>query len=181
VLIYLGVILSLAKSESIADRLQVAFQGAFPRVHHPILMIAAGLFGLFCLGSWLWNRQHVRKAFPWLTTKGRIVSSKTESYVALDGGHGSSQHRYYRALVEFAYTVEGQEYHNTVGEPGTLRASAAAETARYIVGTAVEVHYDPQTPTHSALEIDEDMVIDGRASLIVGLVSLAVATYLALP
>jgi hypothetical protein len=128
----------------------------------------------------MWNRKHVRKAFPWLVTRGRIVSSKTESYVALDGGHSGSQHRYYRALVEFAYTVDGQEYHNTVGEPGTVRASAEAEAARYIVGTELDVHYDPQDPTHSALEIDDNMVLDGRASLFVGLVSLAVAIYTAL-
>ncbi len=144
-------------------------------------MVLAGLFGLFCIGSWLWNRRHVRKAFPWLVTKGRIVSSTTENYLAFDGGRGGSQHQYYRALVEFAYPVDGQEYHNTVGEPGTLRASAEAEAARYVVGTEVDVHYDPQNPTHSALEIDEEMVLDGRASLVVGLVSIAVAIYLALP
>jgi hypothetical protein len=62
-----------------------------------------------------------------------------------------------------------------------MRASAEAEAARYVAGTEVGVHYDPQDPTHSALEIDEEMVLDGRASLIVGLVSLAFAIYLALP
>ena len=181
VLAYLAVILSIARSESIADRRQVAFHGAFPQVHHPILMIVAGLFGLFCIGSWLWNRRHVRKAFPWLVAKGRIVSSKTESYLAFDGGQSGSQHRFYRALVEFAYEADGQEYRNTVGEPGAMRASAEAEAARYVAGTDVDVHYDPQDPTHSALSIDEEMVLDGRASLVVGLALLAVAIYLALP
>ena len=175
VLVYVAIILSISGSESISRRIG----NALPRVHHPIVMIAAGLFGLFCIGSWTWNRRHVRKAFPWLVAKGRIVSSKTESYLAFDGGGGSSQHRYYRALVEFAYTVDGQEYHNTVGEPGTMRASAEAESARYVVGTEVDIHYDPQTPTNSALEIDENMVLDGRASLVVGLVSLAIAIYAA--
>ena len=60
----------------------------------------------------------MRKAFPWLVTKGRIVSSKTESYVASTGGQSHSGARYFHALIEFAYTVDGQEYHNTVGEPG---------------------------------------------------------------
>ncbi len=142
-------------------------------------MIVAALFGLFCIGSWLWNRRHVRKAFPWLVTKGRIVSSKTESYVVFGGG-SNYKHRYYRALIEFAYKVEGQEYHNTVGEPGTVQASAEAEAARYPVGTELDVHYDPQDPTHSALEIDEAMTLDGRASLVVGVISLAIALYLAL-
>jgi hypothetical protein len=180
-LIYGAVIFSLSRSEALANGLQAAFHATFPRVHHPILMIVAGLFGLLCMGSWAWNRQHVRKAFPWLVAKGRIVSSETESYLAFDGGHGGSQRRYYRALIEFAYQVDGQEYHNTVGEPGTMRTSAEAEAARYIAGTEVDVHYDPQNPTHSALEIDEEMMLDGRASLVVGLISLAVAIYLALP
>ena len=62
-----------------------------------------------------------------------------------------------------------------------MQASAAAEAARYVASTVVDVHYDPQNPTHSALGIDEEMVLDGRASLIVDLISLAVAIYLALP
>jgi hypothetical protein len=180
-LIYGAVIFSIGRSESLADGLRATLYGAFPRVHHPIWMIVLSVFGLFCMGSWMWNRRHVRKAFPWLAAKGRIVSSKTESYVAFDGGYSSSQHRFYQALIEFAYQVDGQEYHNTVGEPGTMRTSAEAEAARYVVGNEVDVHYDPQNPTHSALEIDEEMVLDGRASLVVGLVSLAVAIYLALP
>lgn len=57
----------------------------------------------------------------------------------------------------------------------------AAEAARYVASTVVDVHDDPQNPTHSALGIDEEMVVDGCASLIVDLISLAVAIYLALP
>ena len=174
ILIYGAVLLAIGKSENIADTIQ----NALPRIHHPVAMIVAGLFGLFCIGSWLWNRRHVRKAFPWLTTKGRIVSSKTESYYVA-GGQSSTGHRYYHALIEFAYDVEGQEYHNTVNEPGTTQAAADAEAARYPIGTQLDIHYDPQNPTDSALEIDETMMLDGRASLVVGLVSLAIAIYLA--
>jgi hypothetical protein len=176
-LIYAAVIFSIGKNESIANSLQDTFQQAFPRIHHPILMITAGLFGLLCLASWLWNRRHVRKAFPWLATKGRIVSSRTESYVELGGG--SSRHRYYHALIEYSYTVDGQEFHNTINEPGTMQSSAEVEAARYVAGTEVDVHYDPQNPTHSALAVDTAMVLDGHASLVVGLVSLAIAIYLA--
>ena len=179
VLVYAGVILSIWRNESVVTGLRSALHTALPQVHHPIVTVVTGLLGMFCMASWIWNRKHVRKAFPWLVTKGRIVSSKTESYVASDGGHSSSQHRYYRALVEFAYTVEGQEYHNTVGEPGTMRASAEAEAARYVAGTELDVHYDPQDPTNSALEIDKTMMLDGRASLVVGFVLLVVAIYAA--
>ena len=56
-----------------------------------------------------------------------------------------------------------------------------APTDREPAGAEVDVHYDPQNPTHSALEIDEEMVFDGRASLVVGLISLAFAIYLTVP
>ena len=176
ILIYGAVLVSIGKSSGIVAGLHAAI----PRVHHPVFATVAGLFGLFCIGSWLWNRRHVRKAFPWLVTKGRIVSSKTESYVASTGGQSHSGSRYFHALIEFAYTVDGQEYHNTVGEPGTTRAAAAEEVARYPAGTELDVHYDPENPTSSALEIDGDMVLDGRASLAVGIVSLAAAIFAAL-
>ena len=66
-----------------------------------------------------------------------------------------------------------------MNEPGTTQAAADAEAARYPIGTQLDIHYDPQNPTDSALEIDETMMLDGRASLVVGLVSLAIAIYLA--
>ena len=89
--------------------------------------------------------------------------------------------RTFERIRGISYQVDGQEYHNTVGEPGTMQASAEEEAARYPAGAEVDVHYDPQNPIHSALEIDEEMVLDGRASLVVGLISLAFAIYLALP
>jgi hypothetical protein len=75
--------------------------------------------------------------------------------------------------------VEGQEYHNTVSEVGTSQASAEAEAARYLAGTKLDIYYDPENPTRSALTSAPTMRIDGRASLVVGLVALAVAIYAA--
>jgi len=89
--------------------------------------------------------------------------------------------RTFERIRGISYQVDGQEYHNTVGEPGTMQASAEEEAARYPAGAEVDVHYDPRNPIHSALEIDEETVLDGRASLVVGLISLAFAIYLALP
>ena len=109
--------------------------------------------------------------------KGRIVSVKSKS----TGGRRSAEALDDPSLIEFAYTVDGQEYHNSVGDLDTMKAAAQAEVARYVVGTEVNVHYDPKNPVSSALEIDEGVVLDGRASLVVGLVCLALAIYLALP
>ena len=177
VLVYVGVLLFIGKSEILVDRISAAFQTALPRIHHPVVMVASGLFGLLCLGSWLWNRRHVREAIPSLVTKGRIVSINSKS----KGDRRSAEAACDTSLTEFAYTVDGQEYHNSIGDLDTMPAAAQAEVARYVVGTEVNVHYDPNNPLSSALEIDKDVVLDGRTSFVVGLVCLALAIYLALP
>ena len=89
-----------------------------------------------------------------------------------------ARHRYHSALVEFAYVVDGQEYHNTMPEPGTTQALAEAEVARYPVRTTLEIYYNPQNPTASALQKRDAITLDGRASLVVGFISLALAVYL---
>ncbi|MEP7117883.1 MAG: DUF3592 domain-containing protein [Acidobacteriota bacterium] len=156
---------------------------ALPSVHNPLLTLGAGGFGLFSLAAGVWNRRHVRKAFPWLQTPGAIVSSVTESYRDT-GGRGSSQHTYYKAVIEFSYQVDGQEYHNVVGASDVVRAHVAgardaadAEVARYPQGAPVMVFYDPQNPTRSALSIDAEMTLDGTSTLIVGAVLVAIAVF----
>lgn len=174
IVVYVAVLVSIGKSESIIT----ALQAVLPDIRHPILAPAAGLFGLFCLGSWLWNRRHVRKVEPWSIAKGRIVSSQTETYTRAGGAESGHGHRYQSALVEFAYVVDGQEYHNTMPEPGTTQALAEAEVARYPVGTTIDIYYNPQNPTASALQKRDAITLDGRASLVVGFISLALAVYL---
>ena len=156
---------------------------ALPSVHHPLLTLAAGGFGLFSLAAGVWNRMHVRKAFPWQSTPGAIVSSVTESYRDT-GTRSGGQHTYYKALIEFSYQVDGQEYHNTVGASDVVhlrvagaRDAADAEVARYPTGSPVTVFYDPQNPTRSALTIDAEMTLDGTSTLIVGAVLVAIAVY----
>jgi len=82
-------------------------------------------------------------------------------------------------VIEFAYRVDGQEYHNTVSEAGTGKESATAEAARYPVGTELEVYYDPANPTNSTLTGRPSRRIDGRASVVVTCVAIAVAIHIA--
>jgi hypothetical protein len=164
--------------------INAAMDAAFPNLHHPFVVIGAGLLGLFCLASAVWNMRHPHKAFPWLRTKGTVVSSATESYQDSSGSHRVT---YYKPVIEFSYEVDGQEYHNIVGASGIVnisiagdKAGADAEVARYPAGKELEVFYDPKNPTQSALNVDTEMMITGRSSLIVGIVLLAVAAYFAL-
>jgi hypothetical protein len=158
--------------------ISAALDAAVPQIHHPLIVIASGLGGLFCMAAFFYNRRHPFRAFPWLSTTGIIVASNVESYEDLTMYSSStSQRTFYKPVIEFSYKVEGQEYHNTIGEAGGMRARAEAEVARYPVGAEVEVHFDPKNPTHSALNIDTQMMITGRSSLVVALILFAVATY----
>jgi uncharacterized membrane protein len=164
-----------------------AFDAKFQQVHHPLVVVIAGLLGLFCLASGIWNRLHPRKAFPWLRTPGVIVSSTVEACRESVDSSNSSLRTFYKAVIEFRYSVEGQEYHNTVGAENSMTVSisgsqtfATEEAAKYPAGMAVEVFYDPQNPTRSALKIDTEMMINGTRSLIVAAVLFAVAVYAAM-
>lgn len=171
ILVYALVVLFFWNGYSINSTLEVAL----PKIHHPLIAIGCGLFCLLCLASAIWNRLHQRKAFPWARTQGAIVSSETESYTDSVGNH---QTRFYKAVIEFNYQVEGQEYHNTIGESSGSQSSADAEVARYPAGLKVEVYYDPKNPTHSALNVDTEMMLDGVRSFIVAMIFFAIA-YLA--
>ncbi len=160
---------------------------ALPQVHHPLIVIMAGLLGLLCLASGIWNRLHPRKAFPWSRTPGVIVSSTVEAYKESVTSSNSSSRTFYKAVIEFSYQVEGQEYHNIAGAQNSMTVSisggqafAETEAAKYPAGMPVEVFYDPQNPTRSALKIDTEMMIDGTRSLIVAAILFAVAVYAAM-
>ncbi|WP_395749885.1 DUF3592 domain-containing protein [Prosthecobacter sp.] len=182
-LVYAVVVASFWNVASISE----SFDSAFPQMHHPLIVVVAGLLGLFCLAAGIWNRLHPRKAFPWSRTTGIIVSSTVEACKESVTSSNSSMRTFYKPVIEFSYKVEGQEYHNIVGagSPVTVSISggqsfAEAEAAKYPEGTAVEVCYDPKNPTQSALNIDTEMMIDGTRSLIVAAILIAVAVYAAM-
>lgn len=155
-------------------------------VHHPLLVIGTGLFGLLCTGSYLWNSAHPRKAFPWLRTPGTVVSSEVEEYLDSTSSSSHSSCRYYKAVIEFSYKVDGQEYHSTTESQGGIkvsvsgdRSSAEAEVARHPVGMGLEVFYDPQNPTRAGLNVDTEMELNGNSSLVMAVIFFAVAYYAA--
>jgi len=166
--------------------LDVALGKAFPKLHHPLVVIGAGLFGLFCLASAIWNRRNPRKTEPWIRTNGTIISSVTESYTQTETSSGHRTRTYYKAVIEFSYNVNGQEYHTTKGASDFVkiswaydRAGADAEVARYPAGRAVDVFYDPQNPLHASLNSRNEITLTGKRSLVVAVISFAVALYAA--
>jgi hypothetical protein len=176
-LIYIGLVAFMWKG----DAINRALGERFPKFHRPLLAIVLGSLGLFCLGSAIYNALHRRKAFDWVRTKGKIVGSTVESYRSSDGNTSSVGRPMYKAVVEFSYEVDGQEYHNNTAPAfNTSRDSAEATVARNPAGQEVDVYYDPKNPASSGLNIDTNMMLDGRASLVVALILLGLAALVAL-
>lgn len=181
-LVYFAVALSLWNGTSVS----ALFDRVFPQVHHPLVVAITGVLGVLLVIIGIWNRLHPRKMFPWLRTQGVIVSSEVESYRENTSSSNSSSRTFYKAVVEYRYEVEGQEYHGILGagSPITIstsgnQASAEATAAKYPAGMAVEVCYNPQKPAQSGLDIDTELMITGTSTLVVGAVLLAIAAYAA--
>ena len=179
VLVYEAVLLFIWNDVAINS----LFNRAFPQLHHPLFVFITGALGLFGLVVGIWFTLHPRKAFPWTKTKGIIVSSVTESFDDSDSSGGRKQ-IYYRAVIEFSYKVDGHEYRGSTSPAAVTvaggKAGADAEVARYPAGMEVDIFYNPKKPTQSGLNVDTEMMLNGRASLTVAVVLLAVAIYAAL-
>ena len=179
VIFAVGVALTFAISsgESIDDSLEQAF----PSVHHPLMTICVASMGSFCLLMYWVSRRRVRQAAAWPVIPGRIVSSKTESFLTTRGTHTGST-RMYRAAIEYAYAVNGKEYRSTQlsygGEVATgSQARAEARAASFPVGKALEVHCDPDDPTNAVLKLE---VAQGGLLIVVALILFGVAALAAL-
>ena len=89
----------------------------------------------------------------------------------------------YHPVVEYTYPVGGQVYAGKRIAFGPAKASARstsaqAALAKYPLGGAVTVYYDPNNPAEVVLE---KQAIGTTAMLVLGIVFLAVTVCLALP
>jgi hypothetical protein len=92
-----------------------------------------------------------RKAQLWPTTKGAVLTSDV-AVVQMMGNPMSTP------AVTYSYEVGGQALQGAglrVGAPRLFNKpdKAAALAAQYPVGSQVTVHYDPATPTNTALDL----------------------------
>jgi hypothetical protein len=101
----------------------------------------------------------MRQAAGWPVAPGRIVASGVESY--LDWHRENSEtgppRRYYKPSVVYRYEVHGHKYQGDRVSTGlkisaTIPALADRVARRYPIGTAVDVHYNPEDPGESVLE-----------------------------
>jgi hypothetical protein len=129
----------------------------FPRLHsHAELPVALFGFGLLMLLFFYAARRSAKAAATWPSVRGKIVKSEVEEYQERDDDDGrTTWHTAYRPAVEYAYAVNGREHRgNQINHAMTVSAGrgyAEKVAAKYPVGSEVDVHYDPNNPSTSAL------------------------------
>ena len=147
----------------------------FPAGAHPHLAIFFAVAGLMMLLMQWGSRRLARQAASWPQVEGRVVRSETESFLSRSGQTHGPRVRLYEPVIEYAYRVEGREYHSAQlsfgGELASGNRAGADETvARYPVGSAVQVHYDPQNPSQAVIDLKVALALPGLALAAVFLV-----------
>jgi hypothetical protein len=117
-----------------------------------------GLGGIMVLAMLWASRRQAAEASSWQQTAGRVVSSTVEHYRQRVGGARSgSLVTFYEAVVEYVYSVNRHDYHNTRlsfgGKTAGSQQLAEVVAARYPEGSQVMVHYDPKNPSDAVLDV----------------------------
>ena len=125
--------------------------------HAPFVAACVGFALLAALLLFGFQRAAARTR-AWPTVAGQIVSSGVHEFHELEQNqHASRWQTLYRPEVTYSYELSGVRYTgDKVNMGGTVSASTDAlarrVAAKYPVGVAVEVHYNPDNPADSVLE-----------------------------
>ncbi len=133
------------------DFVRVHFPKAAAKPEFPIALTG---FGLVLLLFFIGARRYSKQAANWPSVRGKIVRSVVEQYEERDSD--GRLRTSYRPVVEFAYPVRGSDYHGNQTKVGVTvsagKAYAEKVIAKYPAGSEIDVHYDPNDPSTSALE-----------------------------
>ena len=113
---------------------------------------------LLARAAWLWRRAAAVAGWP--TVAGTVTEARVDSrrhQIALTTYRDAGA-RFYQAKISYAYEVQGRRFqgHDVQVASGTAerdRRQAEIVVARYAVGQTVQVHYNPQRPSDSLLEL----------------------------
>ncbi len=129
----------------------------FPKAESKLALLTGGM-GLVALLFFLFALARFKAAQRWPVVSGKITLSKIEDdFATFDDNTSSGRtRRLHRPVVEFAYRVDGKDYRSRQrqldGETSGSKTWAKGVAARYAVGSAVKVRYDPANPADAALE-----------------------------
>ena len=122
------------------------------------VVLFACLFGVALLLGFFSVRSTSKAADGWPVVPGKIVVSEVEKFKDMNEGRTRI---YYAPFVEYAYKVNGLEYHGKKIKVSVTTSGdqPAAEkiAARYPLDANVGVHYDPANPENAALESTGNM------------------------
>jgi hypothetical protein len=146
-------------------------------------MLASGIvaaFGLVFLGIGIWLVRKLQASRRWPCVDGTVTDSRALRKVTQGTGDDEGESISYVPTVEYRYELSGRTYTGSriafaqsgYGSPGR----AEQKLARYPVGSAVKVLYDPANPASAVLECRNPLA---WVMLIAGIVILAVAVALA--
>jgi len=118
------------------------------------------IVGLFFVGTGfsiavgiLADHRSAKRDAAWLQVKGKVLTSRV-----IDDGDGG-----YIAEVKYEYEVDGMGHTSDRISFGPVLANkrvAKATTERYPAGSLETVNYDPQKPSFSVLDREEDAGIN---------------------
>ena len=122
-----------------------------------LLMLGSGIYVLFSGLRALWAMPAPLSqtigmrlaARRWPAAPGIIIGAEVR--VTPESG----EEPFYDAVVRYAYTVQGQEYEGAQDDltyVSNAQDAALAIVARYPVGAAVPVYYDPQVPQRALID-----------------------------
>jgi hypothetical protein len=123
------------------------------------LVIVAAMFPTLLVVAIVVKLWEVRKASRWPAVEGKVIASRVESHRKSPGDPGydfDDTEVSNEPLVEYVYHVDGRKYRGrriTIGEK-TSTYELETILARYPIGTAVTVYYDPANPQTAVLERD---------------------------
>jgi 5S rRNA maturation endonuclease (ribonuclease M5) len=136
--------LSLRKRAKKSDKLGIGCLGLFGIIW---MLFVFGFDGVVLRGVW---KTHFASTW-FVQTQGIVTSSFVKSTSTSDG-------RSYSPEVEYTFEVDGAQYvggNHSYHSFGMSSSKAASKVvARYSEGKAVTVHYDPDDPGESVLEVD---------------------------
>jgi hypothetical protein len=126
--------------------------GSFPNAEAKLATLSGGM-GLVALLMTIGGYRRFSEARDWPRAVGKVLVSRVGRH---QGGDTEGKGRLYSPLIEFAYRVDGNDYRSRQIQLGTSTAAseswAKGITAKYPVGAAVEVRYNPADPSDAALE-----------------------------
>jgi len=137
-----------------------------------LLPLAAILVGVGAFVQYGMQRQQIGASMRWPTVLGRITDIGIVAEQRQEDDDDDSRVRIrtvYRSDVQYAYAVNGREFHSNAWKWGWTafypdEASARAPVAKYTVGASVPVFYNPENPEEAILEPGNK---DGRGAQLV--------------